>query len=40
MKAHDILPAAFDILRLGWSRGAGARDIGEAPVPLFGSGSV
>jgi len=35
MQAHEILRKAIDILRLGWSQGASARDAGGVPVPLF-----
>jgi hypothetical protein len=35
MRAHDILRTAIDILRLGWSQGASARNAGETLVPLF-----
>ena len=35
MQAHEILRKAIDILHLGWSQGAAARDAGGVPVPLF-----
>lgn len=35
MQAHEILRKAIDILRMGWSQGASARDAGGVPVPLF-----
>jgi hypothetical protein len=35
MEVHDILREAIDILRLGWSQNASARDAGGVPVPPF-----